>query len=378
MINMPHINSAHARGSSRLRRNETSGGAGVLTLALVTISVFMFTLSVRENSSGPLTSVSNVAQTIVSPLRFVGSTIMSPFAGMRNIMRNLTADEKTLIELKTENARLQARIVELQEAEATAEQLQGLLDLKSTHNLQSTGARVIAGALDSWTDTVTIDKGSAAGIAIGMPVVNQGGAVGQVIQCSATTSIVRLLTDEGSSVSAMVQSSRAQGMLQGSADGTLNLMYVRSDQTVNVGDIVVTGGLGGVFPKGIPIGKVSVVESSPGSSYYGIVVDPLSGTLGLEEVLVITSLTEEQEATAQDFSDADEVDHRAASGGGTASAEDTSDADAADEYAEESDTDSADTGDETGETAGQSAGEDAEGAVDGTWTSPHHSDGGED
>jgi rod shape-determining protein MreC len=125
---------------------------------------------------------------------------------------------------------------------------------------------------------------------------------------------VRLLTDEGSSVSAMVQSSRAQGMLEGSVDGTLRLAYIRTDQTINVGDIVVTSGLGGVFPKGLPLGRVSIVESAPGSSYYDIVVEPFAYPGLLEEVLVVTSLTEGQEATAEDIAIADAADVAAAGG----------------------------------------------------------------
>jgi rod shape-determining protein MreC len=147
-----------------------------------------------------------------------------------------------------------------------------------------------------------------------MPVVDGKGAIGQIITCEATTSTVRLLTDEGSSVSAMIQSSRAQGMLQGSPDGTLHLSFIRTDQTVDVGDIVVTSGLGGVFPKGLPMGKISNVESTPGSTYYAITVEPYSTVSNLEEVLVITSLTEGQQATAEDIASADAGDLAAASG----------------------------------------------------------------
>ena len=106
----------------------------------------------------------------------------------------------------------------------------------------------------------------------------------------------------------MVQSSRAQGMLKGSADGTLHLTLISTDQTVNVGDTIVTSGLGGVFPKGLPLGKVSSVNRSDGALYYDIEVDPASSTENFEEVLVITSLTEEQEATSSDIAEADSQD----------------------------------------------------------------------
>ena len=153
---------------------------------------------------------------------------------------------------------------------------------------------------------MTIDKGSSSGIYAGMPVTSAGGVIGQVISSGPTSSVVRLLSDEQSSISAMVQSTRAQGMLQGSATGEVTLGFVRTSQEVNVGDVVVTGGLGGVFPKGLPIGQVTSVESNPGDLYLHVTVELFARTETSEEVLVITSLTEEQRADADDIAEADE------------------------------------------------------------------------
>ena len=350
MPKMPSMPSARNRpSSSKLRRSDASSGAGLMTLVLVVLSLVIFTLSVQEDGSGFFSSVRNVAQTVVTPLRLAGAAVTSPIVGVGNVMRNLTADEKTLLELKAENERLAARNVELEEAEITAKQLQELLDLRSTYNLQSTAAHVISGSTDSWTSSVTIDKGSAAGIVVGMPVVNGKGAVGQVIACAATTSTVRLISDESSSVSAMIQSSRAQGMLRGSPDGTLYLSFIRTDTSVNAGDIVVTSGLGGVFPKGLPLGKVSSVESVPGSTYYTIVVEPFTPVNNLEEVLVVTSLTEEQEATSEDIAAADAADLEAASGQRVSSEEANKDEKATtgnDQESSNSDSDANSTGQE--------------------------------
>ena len=104
----------------------------------------------------------------------------------------------------------------------------------------------------------------------------------------------------------MIQSSRAQGILRGSVDGTIRLTLVRTDQTVEVGDTVVTSGLGGVFPKGLPLGTVLSVERTSGSLYYEIEVEPLASAESFEEVLVITSLTEDQKATSEGEQNADE------------------------------------------------------------------------
>lgn len=255
--------------------------------------------------SSPFEWVRYGFQTVTAPVRYIGSTVSAPFQGLGNIIANLTTDQQTLSDLKEENERLQARNAELEEAEQTATRLQSLLDLQDAYSLQSTAARIISGSSDSWTSTVTIDKGATSGLTTGMPVMASNGVIGQIIQCDATTSVVRLVADESSSISAMVQSSRAQGMLCGSASGEVSLSLVRTTQTVEVGDTVVTSGLGGVFPKGLPLGRVSSVENNPGSLYLDIVVEPFAHTENNEEVLVITSLSEGQEASAEDIAAAD-------------------------------------------------------------------------
>lgn len=315
MPKMPSMPGGRVKSSpSKLRRKEPGGNVGLVTAILVAVSLVLFTLSVREGGQGFFGSAKSVVQTIVSPIRIAGGYVVAPLSGMGNVFRNLTADEQTLSELKAENEQLRARNVELEEANQTTQRLEGLLELQNTYNLQSIAARVIAGSSDSWVASVSLDKGSMVGIRVGMPVTNAVGAVGQVIECSGTTSVVRLLTDEGSSVSAMVQSSRAQGMVEGSPDGSLKLTLIRTDQSAKVGDVVVTSGLGGVFPKGLPVGKITSIEKNPGSTYYDIVVEPFFKPQTLEEVLVITSLTEGQEATSEDIVEADKPDLDAASG----------------------------------------------------------------
>ena len=312
---MPTL-SAGSSNNSGFRRNNASSG-GRIAIIFVVLSLILFTASARDTGTGPFSVVRGVVSTIVMPVRFVGAAVTAPLQGLGNVFANLTADQGTLSELKAENEQLKAKNSELQEAEQTATRLQNLLALQSTYSLQSTAARIISASTDSWSDTVTIDKGTTSSLAVGMPVSDSNGAIGQIIECGPASSTVRLISDENSSVSAMVQSSRAQGMLRGSADGTLRLTLIGTDQTVSVGDTVVTSGLGGVFPKGLPLGTVASVSKNPGALYYDIVVSPLSKTESFEEVLVIsktesfeevlviTSLTEGQHATSEDIQSAD-------------------------------------------------------------------------
>ena len=283
--------------------NKHTGGRSFIILSL--LSIVLLTVSARMGTEGPLEMVRGGFSTITMPFRMAGSAIAMPFQGIGNIFSNLTADQQTLSDLKAENEQLRSRNAELEETNQSTQRLQGLLDLKNTYNLQSTGARVISGSTDSFNNTIVIDKGTSSGLAVGMPVVDSGGVIGQIIECSPTTSTVRLITDEKSGVAAMVQSSRAQGMLMGSASRQITLNLINTNQKVAVGDTVVTSGLGGVFPKGLPLGKVTSVEAAPGSLYYTIVVEPYGNVSTNEEVMVITSLSEEQKATADDIAEAD-------------------------------------------------------------------------
>lgn len=298
-----------------LRKSDSDSGARLFVF-LVVLSLVMFTMSARESGSGFFTTLRGGFMTVTTPLRVVGSALTTPFQALGNVFSNLTATQETLSDLREENERLLAKNAELQEEAQAAKRLQDLLGLQSSYSLQSTAARIISTSTDSWSRTVVIDRGSSSGLAIGMPVTNSSGAIGQIIECGPTSATVRLIADESSSVSALVQSSRAQGVLKGSAGGTLHLTLIATDQSVSVGDSVVTSGLGGVYPKGLPLGRVLSVNKNDGDLYYTIVVEPPSSAESFEEVLVITSLTENQKANSEDIAKADDQDSSLTGGSG--------------------------------------------------------------
>ncbi len=289
--------------SSHLNTQRQSTGVRPL-IVLCLVSILLLTFYIREGESGPIHSVRGAVSVVTTPVRVLGSLVATPFNAAGNVMGNLTASQETLSELREQNAELTAQVAELSESKKTSERLESLLNLQSTYSLNSTAARIIGNSSDAWSRAVTIDKGTAAGFSCGMAVCNSGGVIGQIVEVSATTSTVQLITDEGSGVSAMIQSTRAQGMLQGQPDGSLRLSYVSTESDVKVGDIVITSGIGGVYPKGLPLGTVSSVEKSDNDVYYTIVVRAQSTAENNEEVLVITSLTDGQIASDQDVASA--------------------------------------------------------------------------
>ena len=331
------------------------GGRTVVVLCLV--SVLLLTLYLREGDAGPVHTVRSAVTTITSPVRTLGNVVTSPFRSLAGSVSDAAASDATLSELEEENAELRAQVAELEEAEETAERLQALLDLQSTYDLESTAARIIGTSGDAWSDTVTINKGSSSGFEVGMPVLGSGGVLGQIIEVSATTSTVRLITDDESSISAMIQSSRAQGMLQGQADGTLSLAYVSADAEVEEGDTVITSGIGGVFPKGLPIGTVSSVEKADNAVYYTITVQAIASAETDEEVLVVTSIDEDQVASDDDVSEANSTPE------GTASEDDDTDESGDSDTSGDSDGSDGDDAADAGEDS-DAGSEDAEGTTE--------------
>jgi rod shape-determining protein MreC len=152
---------------------------------------------------------------------------------------------------------------------------------------------------------VTINAGAQQGIEVGMPVVSAGGGlglVGRIAEVAPRTSKVQLLTDRESAVAALLQSSRATGLVVGQPDGTLRIEYVPQEagvivggeaddlpRNVNVGDIVLTSGLGGFMPKGLVIGQVVEVQQMDYELFQAAVVRPAVDFSRLELALVITS-----------------------------------------------------------------------------------------
>ena len=268
------------------------GGAGFnpsfLLPVFLIVSLALLIVWTREGPAGPIHVTRNVVATVSAPFQALGSIISYPVRAIGNAFHNITADTENLRTLERENEELTAEVTRLQEYAEENQRLTLLLDIKDAYSLDATGARVIGQSTDTWNRTITIDKGSRDGVEIGMPVMSANGLVGQVESVSLVSSTVRLITDERSGVACVLQTSRAEGILTGSVEGLLYIKYVPTSYSVEVGDAVVTSGLGGSFPKGIVIGEVTDVQKSDSELYYTILVEPITRVTTYEEVLVVT------------------------------------------------------------------------------------------
>ena len=277
------------------------------------LSVVLISAWARGGDDSAIRGVQSAFQSAISPLTHLGTIVTSPAEHAGEAVGDATVSGVKLSELSAENEALRAEVAELEEYRAESQRLAALLGIRDLYGLESVTARVIGSTNDSYNRTVTIDKGTSAGVAVGMPVMNSAGLAGQVVSCGPGSSVVRLVTDYQSGVGAMLQSSRATGVVSGSSDGLMHLNYIPRTTEVTVGEIVVTSGLGGVFPKGIVIGTVVSVSGAESDTNHSIVIDPITKPTSLEEVIVITG-DDEEVATPT----VDQI-RTATSGGGEAS-----------------------------------------------------------
>ncbi len=204
--------------------------------------------------------------------------------------------------LRVENERLRAELnrllvaqVRLAEAEKENQRLRALLKFAQEHPFDVRGASVVGMVIGRdpsiVVDRLLLDVGEQQGIRPGMPVVTETGLVGQIIQVYKTTSVVLPITAPESAVNAIVQSSRLTGVVRGQRSGSLVMDYIPLDTPVEVGDLVLTSGLGSVFPPKLVIGQVTAVERHDYDVFQRAFIRPTVDFRRLEQVLVLTNFT---------------------------------------------------------------------------------------
>jgi rod shape-determining protein MreC len=262
--------------------------SGYLFLAVMLGHVIL--ISAQVNSRSGVSVLESVTFGVFSEVQR-GST--SGFSSVRNVWKRYIG----LRQVEAENASLRRELdevkIQLQERRALADRakgLQALLDLRDRSNLQTTAAEIIASNASPDFRTMTIDKGTLYGLQPDMAVIAPGGVVGRVVIPTLRSSKVQLLVDRNAAVGALIERSRAQGVAMGSGEPRLKLEYVSESADVVVGDLVVTSGIDGIFPKGFTIGSVDMVEKS-GPSYKRITIRPAVDFSSLEEVLVVLTPT---------------------------------------------------------------------------------------
>lgn len=227
----------------------------------------------------------------------ISTPVQGPLSQAGKTLSGLTENFRDQGELRTENERLRAAVeyltaenVRMVELQRENEDLRRQLGFKQAHpTLIGLPVEIIGREPSGSINYIEVDKGSNAGVKKGMPVVDSAGLVGQVMEVEPERSRILLIVDISSSVPAKIQNSRADGIVEGAAQrgGQLLMKFIPQGEQVQPGDWVITSNLGGVFPQGLPIGKVTKVNQKDSDMTQEAEVAPVVSFSRLETVTIV-------------------------------------------------------------------------------------------
>lgn len=260
-------------------------------VGLVSFLLFCAALTLSSYShKNPNTT--KVGQVVISELTRPFSSVA---VGTQSSLRGVWDRYIYLIGVSLENEALHQQVETLKqertkqaEVEAENKRLRELLGLAEAFPHKRVTASVISYDPSTWVRAMTIDRGATEGVEVGNAVTTGGGIVGQVVAVSPHTARVLLITDRSSGVDVLTQESRGRGIIEGRGGYDCELRYVDDADDVKVGDKLVTSGLDGVFPKGLPVGVILSVDTGLGGLFKSIRVRPSAQFSKLEEVIIFT------------------------------------------------------------------------------------------
>ncbi len=233
-------------------------------------------------------------RTVGNPLADLVAVPMEHMAVMDRGIRDWWAHRVALHDLLEQNRELRHTIQKLEgdvnrwrERMLASERLSALLEFQKRAPVRTTAATVIGRSASNWYQGVILNTGGEAGIRAGMGVMTPAGVVGQIVKAGHSTSVALLMIDPNVVMGGLVQRTRDEGVVQGTAQGRVRMKYLPPLSSVTQGDVVITSGLTGEFPRGVLIGRVSSVEESEDDLFQVATIVPAVQFRQLEEVLIV-------------------------------------------------------------------------------------------
>ena len=259
----------------------------IFVVALLAIALILLSYNLKHETGTGL--VKKIVLEAAAPVHKILSLSVKSVsdAWLRYIF--LVGLEQDNRDLKKKIDQLKAELILYQEGYLESKRLKKLLSLRDNYNYHFVSAYVVGREPAALSRTIMINKGSADGLKMGMPVIAPPGLVGRLTDVSWHVSKVLLFIDESSNIDAILQRTRTQGMIRGDGSRGCILKYISKNQDVKEGEVVVSSGIGGVFPKGLLIGVVSRVFKQDSGLFLKINITPFVDFSKLEEVLVFAT-----------------------------------------------------------------------------------------
>ena len=290
-VRRPAIDKPPSRSTAALRRRVVVGVLVVLALTLITFSF-------RKPDDGPVASVERSGAAVLRPFTIAGQRVAQPFRDSYDWANSLLTARSDANRLRQENEALQQQAIQNQFAANENDRLKALLAFRDgprfPNDYTGLAAAVIARPIGSFAQDVVVAVGSADGVALDAPVVSADGFLGRVTSVYSRSSRVTLLTDEQLAVSAIDVKTGALGIVKHGRASASTLIFDRVPKRlkVSVGDTVVTAGwrsskLASLYPRGIPIGRVTSVGQADTDLWKQVQVQPFAGFDQVDAVLVL-------------------------------------------------------------------------------------------
>jgi rod shape-determining protein MreC len=265
------------------------GRARLLLVILIVTSLFLITLDLRGVKV--IDGFRQGTQTILSPFQRAGAVVLNPLGDFFSDVTHLGRTRGQIEKLEAENANLKIKLLNRKNADGQLEQLKDILDLAGTAGYKVVNAKVIShGSSQSFSQTLTIDSGSNAGIKKNMTVLSQFGIAGVVKDVYPNSALIQLASDPSFKMGARIAGSQQIGILSGQGNRSATLQLLDNSTTVNIGDVLLARGSSSNRPyvPGVPLGYVSRVDNSAGAIAQSAVVRYYTNfsTLGVVAVVV--------------------------------------------------------------------------------------------
>jgi rod shape-determining protein MreC len=252
---------------------------------LLVIALVVLTAQMRSADGRRIGWIGTAIEAVLAPPVVVLSKASGFFADAWSFITEIGT-------LRSENQRLTAEVARLREENARLRpdaqenaRLRTLLGFKQQLPYRSLAARIVGRDPSQWFSTVLLDRGASEGVARDDPVITSDGVVGHVVETAGSWARVLLLSDPRSAVSAVLDRSREVGVVVGQGQTQLRITYLARESDVKAGDLVVTSGLGPIYPRGLPIGII--ISVTRGTMFQDAVVRPASDLGHLEDVLIV-------------------------------------------------------------------------------------------
>jgi len=267
----------------------------VSIIVLIAVNIIVLSLTNRHYFSFGL---GRFAISVIAPLQKVVTVSMRFVRDKWEcyfFIVSVAKENKKLKKIIMQNSEIRNRLIEL---ELSNKRLRSLLNFKKTFFYTVLAAEIVGRDPSPWYKTIIIDKGKDENVKKGLPVVVSEGIVGQIVEVTGNYSKVLLLVDQNSAVDSLVQRTRARGIVKGESGGRCYVKYILRKHEVMSGDVIISSGLDGVFPKGLRIGYVSKVIKYNSGIFQDVMVASYVDFEKLEEVLIVMSATKKNKFQA--------------------------------------------------------------------------------